>query len=178
MGIIFEYHLSPIRLDGCDLILVWSEDVGAAFDGGYLNDGGGRLHVFHSAEEARAAAEARGLAPSDDDSWVRDLDAVIEWLAAPSTSSVPCTQLWDVLGFFGEVASTLRLPFWVELSAQRDDFDKLRKAAWSNPDSTLEDGETWTEHEIALIARALGEGLRSFRTALHPGELGTTERRT
>ncbi len=98
-----EHHVVEAIRRSRPVFLLW-------FSGeadGLLTDGTDRLHVFSSADDARAHATAGSLALDPDDASRFDLDALESWIEAPDQATLGSTSILDAWNLLTDVARSV-----------------------------------------------------------------------
>jgi hypothetical protein len=162
------YYPRVVHGYGHDLTVLW-------YDGGDTLDGltltsDGRIATFANPDQAQQFAKADHLMLGDDEPSVLDLDAVVAWLARPSTAPVDCELLLDAWNFFTDVASSVGVPFPDRGKAKDRVYDKLFHG--NNLPVITPPGEhytpTWSAQERTILGRVLSHGLSIWQRHHQP----------
>ena len=159
------YFVLWYRLHQTDAYLIWySND-----QDGVIIDESSHIPTFHDQASLRRYASALGLAVSDEEPLLHDLDRVSQWLAHPGPQTIDCPLLFGAWNLFLDVASSVADQAFIQRQAALDHI--YNKLFWgSNLPAMTPPGEhytpAWKKREVALLWQTLDTGLKLFQAHL------------
>lgn len=170
-----EFTACSFVLDGIERYFLWYSMEEANWDPDrILLDEAGALLQFESLDdlESYALAESLTLHPT----WHAryDFDAMAVWLTGPTIEGIDCERVLSLWNLFDDMLLSIGQGKLLFDGVEKFDEDVYDKLFWgTNPPALTPDGchyePIWSEHEVQIIERALGEGFARFRGRLTAG---------
>jgi hypothetical protein len=160
-----EHYACWYRLDAEDGSLLWYR----GDPDGVVTADPGTVRAFGSVEDLLRYVRSHGITIQDEEPAHFHLDLVARWTAAPSSSTVDCSEFLNAWNLFGDVAASLG----VDLEGDEGPLAQAvnyKLFLGCNLPSITPSGEhyvpEWTAEEVEALARVLRAGLRLFGSSV------------